>query len=284
MTKILITGADGFLGNKIFEDFSRDYEVYGTSRNIESEKIFPMNLRNPLELKSLIEKLQPSILIHTAALVDVDKCERDKDLAYEVNYKATEEIAKLCGEFGIKMIYFSTDYIFSGNELSYSVNSKPNPINYYGETKLMGEEAVKKFVEDYVIIRPTILYGFSPSNKKNLVLDIVSKINSKTEIILDNKRVKYPLLIDDVSKAVKKIIVSNFTGLIHLSGPSEVTKYDWGIKIAEVFSLPLEKIKGKDLNETNRPFKVKFEDNYIKALNLEDGLNLIKNKVKNENN
>ncbi len=284
MTKVLLTGADGFLGSKIFEDFSRDYDVYGTSRNTNTERIFSLDLRNPEEIKRLLEKLQPSILIHAAALVDVDKCEKDKDLAYQVNYKATEEIAKLCGEFGIKMIYLSTDYVFSGNEPSYSVNSKPNPINYYGETKLMGEEAVKKFVTNYAIIRPTILYGSIYTNKKNFVLDTISKIKSENEIILDNKRVKYPLLIDDVSKAVKKIIDSNFTGLAHLSGPSEVTKYDWGIKIAEVFSLSLEKIKGKNLNETNRPFKVKFEDNYIKALNLEEGLNLIKNKVKNENN
>ena len=280
--KILITGTDGFLGKKLFNLLAKKYETFGITRKENRENIFSLDITDNKKANEIFNKIKPEILIHTAALVDVEKCEKEKELAFKVNTEATENIAKICKKPNIKMIYISTDYVFSGKEESYSIKSTPNPISYYGETKLLGEKAVQSLLNNYIIIRPTILYGFnSAEDKKNFVLNTINKLKNNEQVILDNKRIKYPLLIDDVAKTISKLIETNYQGIFHISGPDAVTKYEFGKKIARVFSLPEEKIIGENLKEQYRPYKVRFENqSIVKVLNLEQGLNLIKKQMR----
>ena len=280
--KILITGSDGFLGRKLFNTLSLEHEVYGTHRQDAKDKIFSLDITNNKKASELSSTIKPDILVHTAALVDIEKCEKEKELAYKINTEATQNLAGICKKLRIKMIYISTDYVFSDREKAYSINSQPDPINYYGETKLLGEDAIRNILDDYVVIRPTILYGFNSSeDKKNFVLNVVNKLSNNEGLTLDNKRIKYPLLIDDLAKIIDKLIKSKGTGIYHVSGPDAVTKYSWGRTIAKIFRLPEERVIGKSLNETNRPYNVRFDESYEEGniLNLENGLKLIKNQI-----
>lgn len=282
--KILVTGVDGFLGKKIFSTLSKKYEMFGISRNRESENIFLLDILDNERLERVVAQIKPSVIVHTAALVDVERCEKDRELAYAMNVTCTEHIAELCKKYKIKLIYFSTDYVFSGKQETYMTESKKDPINYYGETKSIGEEKIKSSLSDFAIMRPTILYGFNEmTDKKNFVLNLVSKLKKGERVVLDNKRIKYPLLIDDVARAIEKTISGNLVGIFHLSGANGVTKYEWGLKVAEVFGLD-KNIAGKDLNEPYRPQKITFGsgDSIIKVLNLESGLKIVKKQIELE--
>lgn len=284
--KILITGIDGFLGKKLFSSLGKEYDTYGTSRRIiqQSGNIHPLDILDKNKSLELIIQIQPQILIHNAAIVNVEKCEEEKKLAYDTHVTATKNLAEICQKSDIKMIYFSTDYVFSGKDKEYGIDSKKNPINYYGETKSIAEDSIKSIMKDYLIIRPGLLYGFNDINdKKNLVLDIIKKLKNGEEIVLENNRIRYPLVIDDVSRAVGESINANYQGILHISGTEGLTKYEFGQKIAEVFNLPNNKIIGKDLNEPNRPYHIKLLNCWPGALSLIQGLNLVKKQIERYN-
>jgi len=283
--KILVTGADGFLGKKLCTILNKN-EIIGTSR--KDANLLHLDVTDDKNVASIIEKIKPEIIVHAAALVNIEKCEIEKDLADSINVRGTENIARACKQHKIKLIYISSDYVFSGKDSLYSLDSKKDPMNYYGLTKSLGEEVIKSTLSGFAIVRPTILYGFNDSEDKNsFVLKAINKLKNNEQIMLDNKRTKYPLLIDDLARAIDKIISSDMNGVFHLSGLDAVTKYDWGIKVAEIFNLPEEKIIGQNMNEPYRPDNIKFniQDNIIKVLNLEEGLKLIKIQMeKNGNN
>jgi len=280
--KILITGTNGFLGRKLFTSLKDKYEVYGTSRRMSclQERIYLVDLLDEKEPEKIIEETSPDILINTASIVDVDKCEKNNKLAHKTHISLTEKLVRLCNNNKIKLIQFSSDYVFSGEEDGYLVSSKKRPINYYGQTKSSGEDIILKSSNNSTIVRPTWLYGFnSLEDKNNFVLNVLNRLSQDKEVILDNRRIKYPLLIDDVSKAVQEIIEFGYNGIFHISGKDETTKYSMGLKIAKMFGFQENLVIGKDLNEINRPYKIKFLDGWPKTTGLDEGLKLIKKQM-----
>ncbi len=280
--RILVTGTDGFLGKKLFSFLGNKHETFGVSRKQARDSVFLVDLSDKDKLSRLIEDIKPNVIIHAAALVDVEGCEIDRERAYKINVGCTENIIPLCKRYSIRLVYISTDYVFSGKEANYTSESEKDPLSYYGETKSIGEEKIKLDLEDFIILRPTILYGFNDINdKNNFVLKIVKKLNNNEELVLDNERVKYPLLIDDVARAIEALIAQNKKGVFHLTGSDAVTKEAWGRKIARVFNLSEDKIVGRDLKEPYRPQKVTFDlkKNIIKVLNLEEGIKLVKKQM-----
>lgn len=283
MKKILITGVDGFLGKKIFHVLSKKYDVIGTSRRGSQERIIELDITDNDSIRRIIESVKPTILIHTAALVDVEKSESDKESAYSVNALAPKLFAGLCAEKKIKMIYFSTDYVFDGTAEVYHTNSVRNPVNYYGVTKRNAEDFIIDKLLDYVIIRPSILYGFNDfHDKKNFVLNIIERLKRGEKVILDSERIKYPLLIDDVSEKMIEIIETNQRGIFHFAGPTPITKYDWGKEIADVFGLNSDMIVPAENAEENRAKHIRFDSDAASGMrSVLEGLKLIKLQMGN---
>jgi len=163
MERLLLTGASGLLGSKIVELAREDYESIPLHN---TKPLHPNSLKLDItdqnQVFSLFSKLEPDIVIHTASETNVDKCEAQREQAWRINVEGTHNIAFACSKVGAKLVYISTDYVFDGEKGNYEEEDEPNPMDYYGVTKLEGENQVISHCKNYAILRTSVLYGWHP--------------------------------------------------------------------------------------------------------------------------
>ena len=285
-TVVLLTGATGFLGKKIYGILSKDFKVVGIGKTKDCDVV--MDLLDQSKLESFIESSKPDIIIHTVAIADPDICENNQEEAYAVNVKITQYLCQICREKNIKLIFISTDYVFDGDYAGeYLSGHERQPKNYYGLTKVWAEDLVTK-LDDYLLIRMPILYGFNDAgDKETFVTKIIKKMADDNEIFLDNEQTRYPVLIDDVAIALKALLAEGAQGIWQISRDLPVTKYTWGKLIAETFSLNADLIKpqkaGGDM--ASRPKRIKMDTSRINTLdiainNVDMGLRIMHQQMK----
>lgn len=217
--KILILGSSGKVGSDLYTLFATDFDVVGTYLNNKKSELtnYRLDLSNIYSLNETIEKLQPDFVINATGIASPEECEQDKKTAYLVNYKAAENVAIVCSERKIPFVYFSTDYIFPGDKKNYSEEDIPNPVNYYGLTKLLGEVASR---EGIILRLPKVilLNKFRDS--------FFREIMDKDLLQLDNFRIRKFIWTYDLYKVIKKIIGLEINkGLYHVCGDESLTKY-----------------------------------------------------------
>jgi len=233
MSRMLVIGGTGFLGSKLLDLLRRKHQVLGTCHRIKERGYLQLDITNKENI-DLIKKVNPEIVIHTAAITSPSQCEMQRETAWTVNVLGTENVTKACKEMGSKLVYISSDYIF--NTGKHSENSIPNPPNFYGQTKLEGERVIKEELADYLIIRPTAMYGFSRTHDKFLS-KVRASLSEGKEVTFSPDIVKYPILVDDVAKYIQILIEANKRGTHHISGPLPITRFDWARLVASVYSL-----------------------------------------------
>jgi len=197
--KILVTGGSGLLGRKFVSLLGGEHKVIGTYHSKFYSGLTPLNLDNEAEIYNVLSQEKPQLVIHTAAMTDVAQCEKQKFEAFRINTLGSVNLSNLCFDLGIKLVYFSTDYVFSGNHSPYVETDEPHPINFYGLSKLEAERIIGAVFPEAIIIRLCILYGYNDSrDKPTFVIDVLKKLKQNHSVAVDNRRIKYPLLIDDV--------------------------------------------------------------------------------------
>ena len=259
--KIILTGASGLLGKKIYSILSRDYEVIGIQNKSLFKNFHNIDLMNEKDLNAFVYLNRPDIIIHTAAIADPDKCEKDRNLAYDINVETTRILCKICKKYNIKLILISTDYVFDGEKGSeYNINDVYSPKNYYGYTKQLSEILVKEEVPEHLIIRIPIIYGFNGEDDKDTFFtNVVKHLKEGKELFLDDIQIRYPVLIDEVAMAIAKCLPLN--GIIHMSSQKGVTKYNWAKEIARAFGYDKNLINKKNnVDLKNRPLHVKLKN------------------------
>jgi len=284
--KVLITGASGLLGRSLFDNLSKTEETTGTYFGDKVEKLHFLDVSDKNAVESFFEEMKPDVIIHAAALVDVDYCEENKDEAKKVNIDGTKNIVNICKKYRRKMVFISSDFVFDGETGPYNEESQTSPVNYYGVTKVEGEKIVKENLDDYIIIRPAILYGNDEGCKDSFITQVLKKIIRNEKVFADNKVIKYPTLTDDVSKAIKKLLEINARGVYHVAGEEAITKHGWAVKIAETYGFPIEKMMPESsLTKAKRPPNVRLENSKIKRLlmnfsmvKVDEGIKTIKNQ------
>jgi dTDP-4-dehydrorhamnose reductase len=286
--KILITGASGLLGKKLFEILSKNDEAAGTyfGNKNGGENFHFLDVSDKPAVETFIQKIKPEVIIHNAALVDVDYCEENKEPAKRVNYDGTVNIIDMCKKYHLKLIYISSDYVFDGEAGPYVEESQTNPVNYYGFTKLEAEKSVAQSLDNAIIIRPAILYGDDEGTKKNFISEVVSKLSRGEKVVVDNKILKYPTLTDDVCFVIKKLIDLDARGTFHVSGEEAVTRYEWALKIAQMYGFENKNILPiKSLGKAKRPIDVRLLNDRVKRLiisfnptNVDEGIRKVKNQ------
>lgn len=254
--EILVTGSSGLLGHKLVEELLlRDYEVYAiynrhevgiSHRNLKKIKL---DLVNNVALEDLILKIRPEVIIHAAAYTDVDGWELNMSYAWRINVEATRSIVRAARVIKSFLIYVSTDYVFNGEKGMYRENDVPNPINYYGLTKLISEEIVKSSDLLYTIIRPSAIYGIG-FGKLNFALFVANKL-SHGEVVkaLIDQYVSLTLNTY-LAQAITEIVELRPMGILHIAG-ERMSRYEFAIKIAEVLGLPKDLIKEGKMSEMN---------------------------------
>lgn len=242
--RVLITGIHGFLGTELANVLSHEFEVYGTYfRSLQSESIHktgPCDLRKLSEIKYVLDRIKPQRVFHLAALSDPNTCDREAKLSEELNFQASAQLASLCGERKIKLIFTSTDLVFDGRKGDYEESDTVNPLNRYAEHKVMAEESMldNPFAN---ICRMPLMYSTN-DNKRSMVFAIKNKLQNKEPLRLFTDEFRSALHINCASKALMKASLLNET-LLHLGGPQRQSRYEMGVQIAESLNLPHTRIR-----------------------------------------
>ena len=178
--RLLVTGANGLLGNRIVALAKNRYTVIPTHRTkpLISNSL-KLDITNAAEASNLFGKLKPDVVVHTASETNVDRCETENEHAWKINVDGTRNMAVACSQVGAKLVYISTDYVFDGEKGLYKEGDKPNPVNYYGLTKLEGEKQVIEYCKNYAILRTSVLYGWHPW-KQNFATLVEDHYNTPT--------------------------------------------------------------------------------------------------------
>ena len=286
--KVAVIGS-GFLGSYVIKEFNLTEELaIGTQFASNKENKIIVDIRKPDSITECIRNAKPDVIINCAANVDVDFLEKNKKFAFAINAEGAKNVAMIAQRHKIKLIHISTDSVFDGKQGWYSENDTPYPCNIYAKSKLRGEEFVKEFSENYVIIR-TNFYGY---DKKNRFLFnwILSMLKQKEKFIGFDDVIFTPLEVSNLSKMILEISTKNYVGLIHLASDDAISKYQFALMVADIFKLKKELItKGSvdDINfVANRPKNTSLVNKKAKRLlntpitSLFDWLNIIKDNVK----
>jgi dTDP-4-dehydrorhamnose reductase len=253
--KILVTGASGLLGSKVAElAFSEGHEVYSAFNQHTINYGYPvkMDLTDLDSCRRVFENARPEAVVHSAALTNVDLCEVEKETAWRINVYGTELIARLCKEFNCFMVFISTDYVFSGEKGLYSEVDQPDPINYYGYTKLKAEEAVRSILNGYCIVRTSVIFGSKPAaGKINFALWVLESLKQKRKINVVIDQINSPTLNTSLAEAILEILDRKLMGLYHIAGATPISRYDFACLLAEEFKLERELIQPTTSDKIN---------------------------------
>jgi len=293
---VLITGANGLLGQKLCRHFSSSYKVIATDLHPQSFVSFPklsyenLDLTDRRALEFHIRFYNPSVILNAAAYTDVDGCEINKDQAWAVNVGGVKNLVKACQEHEIKLVQLSTDYVFDGEKGPYSEEDLPHPVSFYGETKLESENIIKQSGIDFLIVRTNVLYGFGIKVKKNFLLWLLEKLSAGEKLKIVTDQFNNPTLADNLSSCILEMVQKNLSGLFHVAGAEYLSRYDFAIKVAEFFqfdkadisTLRTEFLKQKAKRPFRGGLKTEKAQRILKTmlLNIEEGLNQAKQSQK----
>ena len=239
--KILLLGHKGMLGSDLLLKLSREHEVIGMDK--EEIDIVSVN-----ECKKAIEEIRPDIVINAAAYTNVDGCETAKQDCFAVNAEAVKNIAEACRDKKIRIIHFSTDYIFDGTaKQPYKEDDQCNPINVYGESKLAGERYLQSLSDNYLLIRTSWLYGVKGKNfvgailekakAKNFIDDTMAKAKAKTEgpstLSVVDDQIGSPTYTKDLAAAVDLLIDKNAQGIFHVTNRGSCSWHQFAVRILQ---------------------------------------------------
>ena len=238
--KLLITGAIGLYGSKLANmGVQRNIEVYSSDvQELPVDGTFvKLDVSNKELVAETFTRIKPDVVIHAATLTDVDKCELNKELAWKINVEGTKNIVEAAKGTGSFLIYISTDYVFNGEKGNYTELDQPNPINYYGLTKLKAEELVKA-QDEYLIGRPSVIYGSTPAaGKVNFALWLIETLHRGEHAKIVTDQFNTPTLNANLAEMTLEAAERRLTGTFHLCGATRVSRFQFAQLIAETFDL-----------------------------------------------
>jgi len=291
--KILISGASGLLGSKIAElaeeEGNQVFSGYFSQEPIFGQPI-RLDLKNKQSISETITDIKPDTIIHSAALTNVDECEKNKKLAEEINVVGTKSIAEAAKKNNAYLSYISTDYVFDGLKGMYKEEDKTNPVNFYGQSKLNGEKVLEEINEEFLIARTSVIYGTRPaSGKINFALWLVESLEKNQEIKVLTDQFISPTLNTNLAKMVLEASERRLSGIYHIAGASRVSRFEFAIELAETFNLNKSLIKESSVSDMDwvakRPkdssLDVSKTNNVLKtkSMNLSEALILMKEEI-----
>ena len=251
MTKILVTGSAGLIGRQVTIDLIQEnFDVYSCYNETKPKFGTPIQLdllKND-KIKEIFHTIKPDIVIHLAALTDVEKCEIDKEQAIFLNTDSTKTLAIESEKHKAFFVYISTDYVFDGDKGLRNENDDVHPINFYGKSKLDGEIAVKNSGTQYAIVRTSTPFGLHPT-KKSFPLWIKENLEANKEIHVLNDQFTSPTFVPNLSKMIIEVVKKQITGIIHLADNTRISRYEFAKMIVEKFNLDKSLLKPAKIND-----------------------------------
>jgi len=274
--KFLVTGSSGLIGTQLVSDLDKInqtvYSCYSDSLPLKGIPIH-LDLLNLDEITSVFEKIKPDVVIHLAALTDVELCESNPKLAYMINTIATEKIAKESEKHGCFLIYISTDYVFDGKNGLYDEKNSTNPLNEYAKTKLSGEKAIEGCNAKWSILRTSTPFGNHPT-KKTFPKWIIENLKSKKTLNVVEDQFTSPTYVPNLSKMILEISTTNLEGLLHLSGSTRISRYEFAKLISEYLDLDISLLKPIKMEKISWKAKRPYDS----SLDISKAISILKEK------
>jgi dTDP-4-dehydrorhamnose reductase len=261
--KILVTGSNGLLGQKLSSILINDSNVDPilTARGkatfpIGRGKFVSLDISNADEVDRVLTSNQPEVVINTAAMTMVDQCETDRDACWNANVNAVENLIATCKKINAHLVHVSTDFIFDGTHGPLDENEKPNPVNFYGESKLAAEKLVLGSTIDWAILRTVLVYGITADlSRSNIVLWVKENLEKQKNIKVVNDQWRTPTLAEDLAQGCYLAATKKAKGIYNISGKDFMTPYDIAIRTADFFKLDKSLIAITDSTQFKQPAK-----------------------------
>ncbi len=249
-------GGSGLVGAKVAAKAHGAYKVIATHRGsapaLRGVTFVGLRKEDVDAGRALIRKTKPVAVVDTAGLHNVDKCEADRELAWNVNAGATGSLAHTANDVGARYLFISTDFVFDGAKGGYREDDLARPVNRYGETKLAGERATLAANPDNLLVRPSLVYGWNDT-RMNFATRMLTSLRDGTAVNVVTDHIGSPTWADSLAEAIIKLLGAAQGGIYHLAGPDALSRYDFSIRLATAFGLSTALIK--PVRSTDEPMK-----------------------------
>ena len=289
--RLMITGGGGFVAGSVIRAALDDWDVHAVSRSAASAEMEHLVWHRCMEmdedgLHHMFHEIEPAAVIHTAAIADIDFCEANQELAKHVNTDLTRAVAELCEDHGVRLVHLSTDTVFDGERGFYTEADAVNPVNFYGRTKVMAEEAVRDVGGKYVIGRVALVMGLPVIGSGNSFLSrMMTALDGGKDVTVPNNEVRSPVDVVTLGRALVELAGNDVRGDLHLSGSEVLNRYDMMRRIAVRLGHSPDRIVATDPSgipgRAPRPLDVSLDNTKAKnelktpMLGFDDALELV---------
>ena len=262
--KIIILGANGFIGRRILNRLYPNHQVLACSLHPdilpeEGYQFETIDMLDYTAMTTLLNDFQPEIIINASALSVVDYCEQHPEEAYAMNVTAVKHLAEYSRAHACRLIHLSTDFVFDGSSsIAYTETDTPNPVNYYGKTKQWSEEVIEQLCTDYAVARVEVVYGLPyPKQHGNIVHLVKTRLEDGQGLRVVSDQFRSPTFVEDIAWAIEKLLSNQYQGIYHICGGETLSVAEIAFRAAKFFNLDtslIEPITTEAMNEaTPRP-------------------------------
>ncbi len=235
-TRLLIIGATGFVGSNLTRAASGAFEVFGASRTPPADgRSLAIEITDEASVLAAFQRVEPAVVVHLAALSDIDRCQREQDLARRINVDGATNVARACSRAGARLIFTSTDAVFDGTKGHYLEDDPPTPANWYGHTKVEAERAVVSFVPAGAIVRSSLVLGKSAATGGNSYLEkVLASLRAGKPIISPTFEFRNPIDVGRLCAWLVELAAQPAAcGIFHAGASDKISRFELARAIAE---------------------------------------------------
>jgi dTDP-4-dehydrorhamnose reductase len=296
--RVLVTGSNGLLGTKLLATMIEHTGLVpiGASRGpctnayLGEVPFFPLDVTDAAQTRSVVAAAAPDVVVHTAAMTDVDGCERAPTMAQAINVAGAANVADACRESSARLVHLSTEYVFDGRAGPYGEADSPNPLGVYARTKLLGEQLLAERCPFWAVARTTVLYGYAPNVRPNFVLWLLEQLAAGRRVRVVADQIGSPTLADNLAAMVLSLAEGGARGVYNTVGATRLDRYTFARLAAETFELDPDLIAPVTTAELHQPAQrplraglsvARFQRDFpaVRVLGAREGLEVLRSQL-----
>lgn len=245
MNRVLIIGGNGFVGGRLHQQgVSRGYEVaiadMAEIPMVDEQRYIRCDIRDQQQLTRTFAAFRPNLVVNVAAIADIDYAEKEHERAWKVNVEGAANGARAARRIGAKYIWFSSDAVFSGHDLSYDETAPVNPVNFYGVTKKEGEISILKENPSAIIVRLSLILGMPVVKGNSFLAGLVDKFKKGERVNVPEWEIRTPVDVDTLCRAIYELYFLDYSGILHLGATDSINRFELCKRIAMETGYPEE--------------------------------------------